>query len=144
MSLHAALVSDTLDTESIQTESAPQSAPEPAPAEPSFADLGLPAELLRAVTGLGFRTPTAIQAAAIPALLGGRDITGIAQTGTGKTAAFGLPLLAAVDATPGVQALVLCPTRELAVQVADAITSFATARPDITVVPIYGGTGFLP
>ncbi|WP_420121147.1 DEAD/DEAH box helicase [Nakamurella sp.] len=148
MSLHAALLSDTLDTESIQTAPAeqpePSVEPEPAPAEPSFADLGLPAELLRAVTGLGFRTPTAIQAAAIPALLGGRDITGIAQTGTGKTAAFGLPLLAAVDTTPGVQALVLCPTRELAVQVADAITSFATAMPDITVVPIYGGTGFLP
>ncbi|HEY5879806.1 MAG TPA: DEAD/DEAH box helicase [Nakamurella sp.] len=116
----------------------------PDAAEPGFTDLGLPPELLRAVTDLGFRTPTAIQAAAIPALLSGRDITGVAQTGTGKTAAFGLPLLAAIDPTPGVQSLVLCPTRELAVQVADAISSFASSMPDISVIAVYGGTGFLP
>jgi len=139
MSLPAVSIADTLDTESIQTTDAA-----PHAAEPGFTDLGLPAELLRAVTDLGFRTPTAIQAAAIPALLSGRDITGVAQTGTGKTAAFGLPLLAAVDPTPGVQALVLCPTRELAVQVADAISSFASSMPDISVIAVYGGTGFLP
>jgi ATP-dependent RNA helicase DeaD len=66
----------------------------------TFADLDLPAPLREAVLGLGFTTPTAIQAEAIPALLAGRDITGVAQTGTGKTAAFGLPLLAAVESSP--------------------------------------------
>ena len=91
-----------------------------------FNQLALPAALLRACADLGFQTPTAIQAEAIPALLGGRDITGVAQTGTGKTAAFGLPLLASIDPrSRGVQALVLTPTRELAVQVAEAISSFA-------------------
>ncbi len=139
MSALAVALPDALDTESIQEPDGPVQA-----GSPGFDDLGLPAELRRAVADLGFRTPTAIQAAAIPALLDGRDITGIAQTGTGKTAAFGLPLLATIDPTPGVQALVLCPTRELAVQVADAIGSFATAMPQISVVAVYGGTGFLP
>jgi ATP-dependent RNA helicase DeaD len=138
MSLPTVLSSDSFDTESIQTEG------DPPAAGPGFDELGLPGTLLRAVKDLGFTTPTAIQAAAIPALLAGRDITGVAQTGTGKTAAFGLPLLAAIDSTPGVQALVLCPTRELAVQVADAISSFATALPDVSVIAVYGGTGFLP
>jgi len=111
----------------------------------SFADLGLPATLLRAATDLGFTTPTAIQERAIPALLEGRDITGIAQTGTGKTAAFGLPLLAAVDPEAGhVQALVLAPTRELAMQVADAVTSFAAHLPAIDVVAVYGGSPYQP
>ncbi len=111
----------------------------------SFADLILPSALLRSIDELGFRAPTAIQSAAIPALLGGRDITGVAQTGTGKTAAFGLPLLAAVDEhVRAVQALVLTPTRELAVQVAEAIASFARHTPAVTVVPIYGGASFLP
>ena len=83
--------------------------------EATFADLGLPADLLRAVTDMGYVTPTDIQREAIPVLLAGRDVVGIAQTGTGKTAAFGLPLLDAVDARePVVQALVLVPTRELA------------------------------
>src|SRR6476659_2574835 len=141
MSMHAFDTADSPTTESIQNDGFDADL---AVAEPGFDDLGLPDELLRAVTGLGFRTPTAIQAEAIPALLGGGDITGVAQTGTGKTAAFGLPLLAAIDPTPGVQALVLCPTRELAIQVAEAITSFASALPAITVVPVYGGTGFLP
>ncbi len=110
-----------------------------------FAQLALPAALLRAVDDLGFQIPTAIQAEAIPALLGGRDITGVAQTGTGKTAAFGLPLLASIDpASRGVQALVLTPTRELAVQVSEAISSFAAHLPSLTVVPVYGGASFLP
>jgi ATP-dependent RNA helicase DeaD len=115
------------------------------PAGPSFEDLMLPKPLLDAVTALGFTTPSAIQEQAIPALLGGRDITGVAQTGTGKTAAFGLPLLAAIDpAVKRVQALVLTPTRELAIQVSEAITTFADRMPAITVVPIYGGASFLP
>jgi len=111
---------------------------------PRFADLELPAALLRAGADLGFEIPTAIQAAAIPALLAGRDITGVAQTGTGKTAAFGMPLLASITSRRGVQALVLTPTRELAVQVAEAIASFAQHMPSISVVPIYGGSSFLP
>ena len=110
-----------------------------------FADLNLPDPLLRAVHKLGFTVPSEIQEQAIPALLGGRDITGVAQTGTGKTAAFGLPLLAAIDPTlPQVQALVLTPTRELAMQVAEAIGTFAEYMPRLTVVPVYGGSSFLP
>ncbi len=110
-----------------------------------FADLDLPATLLRAIEKLGFTTPSEIQEQAIPALLAGRDITGVAQTGTGKTAAFGLPLLAAIDPSlRQVQALVLTPTRELAMQVAEAIGSFAEFMPKLTVVPVYGGSSFLP
>ena len=110
-----------------------------------FANLDLPAHLLRAVEKLGFTTPSEIQEQAIPALLSGRDITGVAQTGTGKTAAFGLPLLASIDPSlRQVQALVLTPTRELAMQVAEAIGSFAEFMPRLTVVPVYGGSSFLP
>ncbi len=106
---------------------------DPADADgPRFSDMALPATLLRAAATLGFSTPTAIQEQAIPALLAGRDITGVAQTGTGKTAAFGLPLLAAVDPTQrGVQALVLTPTRELAMQVAEALGTFAQHMPGL-------------
>jgi len=111
----------------------------------SFSDLGLPPALMRAVADLGFETPSAIQAQAVPALLAGRDIVGVAQTGTGKTAAFGLPLISAIDPSLGaVQAVVLAPTRELAMQVADAIQSFASHVPGLTVVPVYGGSPFLP
>jgi ATP-dependent RNA helicase DeaD len=111
----------------------------------TFADLDLPAALRDQVAALGFTTPTAIQAAAIPALLSGRDITGVAQTGTGKTAAFGLPLLAAVDPElREVQALVLAPTRELAGQVAEALESFARQMPGLEVVAVYGGSPYLP
>ncbi|MFF2266833.1 DEAD/DEAH box helicase [Cellulosimicrobium cellulans] len=127
-------------------ERADQTRPEPtAPAGPVFADLGLPAPLERAVSDLGFVTPSAIQAEAIPALLGGRDITGVAQTGTGKTAAFGLPLLAAIDPSlRRVQAVVLTPTRELAMQVADAVESFAAHLPKVDVVAVYGGSPYQP
>ncbi|GAA1630491.1 DEAD/DEAH box helicase [Georgenia ruanii] len=111
----------------------------------TFADLGLPADLLAAVSDLGFTTPTDIQAEAIPVLLGGRDVVGIAQTGTGKTAAFGLPLLAAVDPKDrAVQALVLTPTRELAMQVSDAVASFAHRTRDLVVLPVYGGSSYVP
>jgi ATP-dependent RNA helicase DeaD len=125
-----------------------EAAQTPAPAEPSgptFADLGLPSNILRAVTDLGFTTPSAIQERAIPALLSGRDITGVAQTGTGKTAAFGLPMLAAIDPELGrVQALVLTPTRELAMQVAEAIETFAKHLPGVEVVAVYGGSPYQP
>ncbi len=132
---------------SSDSAAAPLATAPAAPAEPTltFADLDLPAALRSAVTTLGFDTPTAIQAAAIPALLSGRDITGVAQTGTGKTAAFGLPLLAAVDPElREVQALVLAPTRELAMQVAEAIESFARDMPGLEVVAVYGGSPYLP
>lgn len=110
-----------------------------------FEDLHLPSALLRAVKNLGFTTPSEIQEQAIPPLLSGRDITGVAQTGTGKTAAFGLPLLASIDPSlRQVQALVLTPTRELAMQVAEAISTFAEYMPKLTVVPVYGGSSFLP
>ncbi|PYG02096.1 ATP-dependent RNA helicase DeaD [Georgenia satyanarayanai] len=117
----------------------------PARPETGFADLGLPDDLLSAVTDLGFTTPTGIQTEAIPLLLAGRDVVGVAQTGTGKTAAFGLPLLAAVDPKlRAVQALVLAPTRELALQVSDAIATFASHQRGLTVLPIYGGSSFTP
>lgn len=104
----------------------------------------LPPALARAVADLGFTDPTDIQRSAIPALLQGRDVVGIAQTGTGKTAAFGLPLLAAVDPDiRQVQALVVTPTRELALQVAEAIESFAAHQPT-RVVAVYGGASYVP
>jgi len=96
-----------------------------------------------AVTRLGFAEPTPIQAAAIPALLGGEDVVGIAQTGTGKTAAFGLPMLASIvpeDRRP--QGLVLVPTRELALQVTAALDSFAVDVPGVATVTIYGGAPY--
>ena len=110
----------------------------------TFADLDLPPDLLAAVQRLGFSTPTEIQAATIPALLAGRDVTGVAQTGTGKTAAFALPMLAGLEpAARRVQALVLVPTRELAIQVADAVESMAP-RGLARVLAIYGGAPYGP
>jgi ATP-dependent RNA helicase DeaD len=106
----------------------------------SFSDLGLSAPLLQALEGLGYKEPTPIQAAAIPLVLRDRDLLGQAQTGTGKTGAFMLPILERIDATSDVtQALVLCPTRELALQVADASRDFARNLRGVTVVPVYGG-----
>ena len=113
--------------------------------EITFADLGLPSDLLKAVTDMGFVTPTAIQKEAIPVLLAGRDVVGVAQTGTGKTAAFGLPLLDAVDSRDSVvQALVLAPTRELALQSAEAITDMAARSHGLEVVAVYGGAPYGP
>ena len=113
--------------------------------EMTFADLGLPDDLLAAITQMGYEVPTPIQAEAIPALLELHDVVGIAQTGTGKTAAFGLPLLAVIDSDERhVQALVLAPTRELAMQSAQAISDFASHSRDIDVVPVYGGSAYGP
>lgn len=110
---------------------------------PTFAALDLPKTLTDAIADLGFTEPTAIQLEAIPALLAGRDITGIAQTGTGKTAAFGLPMLAQIDPKlRAVQSLVLAPTRELAIQVAEHIESYAKYERGIEVVAVYGGAPF--
>ena len=112
----------------------------PSPSLASFAALQLPEPLLRAVTDKGYEEPTPIQRLAIPFLLKGRDVIGQAQTGTGKTAAFALPLLARIDPQiHAVQALVLVPTRELALQVATAVHAYAQHLPRVNVLPIFGG-----
>ncbi|WP_026374422.1 DEAD/DEAH box helicase [Agrococcus lahaulensis] len=109
----------------------------------TFAALGLPPEILRALDDVGYETPSAIQAETIPLLLQGRDIIGLAQTGTGKTAAFALPVLSAIDvARREPQALVLTPTRELAVQVCEAFERYAAHLGGVHVLPIYGGQGY--
>ncbi|WP_018872938.1 DEAD/DEAH box helicase [Thioalkalivibrio sp. ALJ16] len=107
---------------------------------PSFSQLGLSETLVRALSNMGFSSPTPVQAACIPALLEGHDVLGEAQTGTGKTGAFGLPLIERIDADQRhPQALVLAPTRELANQVAGALTAFAQPFASIDVLPVYGG-----
>ncbi|HYG65204.1 MAG TPA: DEAD/DEAH box helicase [Thermoanaerobaculia bacterium] len=108
----------------------------------SFGDLGLSEPLLKALTDAGYEAPTPIQEKTIPALLSGRDLIGQAQTGTGKTAAFSLPILQRLDLTgggAGVQALVLVPTRELALQVAEALHIYSRYLGRVSVLPIYGG-----
>ncbi len=105
-----------------------------------FTELGLSAPVLKAITSLGYEQPTPIQAQAIPYLLAGKNLLGVAQTGTGKTAAFALPLLSRVDTKQGKpQVLVLAPTRELAIQVAEAFQSYARHIKNFHVTPIYGG-----
>jgi len=128
-------------------DSAPSapSAEEPAEPENGFATLGLPDDILQAVTDMGYQIPTAIQEQTIPLLLSGRDVVGVAQTGTGKTAAFGLPLLAQIDPEARrVQAIVLAPTRELALQGADAMTEFAARSRNVNIVAVYGGSSYTP
>lgn len=110
---------------------------------PGFADLGLAPAVLQALTDAGYEQPSAIQAAAIPTLLTGRDVLGLAQTGTGKTAAFALPMLSRItggNAYP--QVLVLAPTRELAIQVAESFENYAKHQKDIRIVSIYGGQAY--
>ena len=109
----------------------------------TFADLGLGDPVLAALRDVGYETPSAIQAATIPTLLAGRDVVGLAQTGTGKTAAFALPILDRLDPsqkTP--QALVLAPTRELALQVCEAFEKYASHLRGVHVLPVYGGQGY--
>lgn len=109
----------------------------------SFSQLMLPEAIVRAVTELGYETPSPIQAAAIPKLLAGEDVLGQAQTGTGKTGAFALPLLARLDpAQNDPQILVLAPTRELAIQVAEAFQAYARYMPAFHVLPLYGGQSY--
>jgi ATP-dependent RNA helicase DeaD len=110
-----------------------------APAAPLFTELGLEPDLLATLEALGYEEPTPIQVEAIPTLLAGRDVLGQAATGTGKTAAFALPLVQRIDADlRGVQALVLAPTRELAVQVAEATHRYGAKR-GVSVLAVYGG-----
>lgn len=110
---------------------------------PRFRDLGLSDPLLKALDDVGYETPTQIQAQTIPALLEGHDLVGQAQTGTGKTAAFALPLLTKIDIQKNIpQLLVLAPTRELAIQVSEAFQRYAKHIRGFHVVPIYGGQDY--
>lgn len=112
-------------------------------AAPTFSDLGLSDPVLKALREIGYETPSAIQAATIPTLLSGRDVVGMAQTGTGKTAAFALPIVDRLDpAQKNPQALVLAPTRELALQVCEAFEKYAGHLKGVHVLPVYGGQGY--
>jgi len=142
------LTTDDVATEVVQIETAPVEIAEPVAATPkaadpnqkTFADLDISDDLLQAVTDMGFVSPSPIQAEAIPPILAGRDVIGQAQTGTGKTAAFGIPALELIDTSDrSVQVLVLCPTRELALQVADEVRKLAKYKRGLRVEAIYGG-----
>jgi ATP-dependent RNA helicase DeaD len=110
-----------------------------------FTDLGLSETVVRAVKGIGYESASPIQALTIPAMLEGVDILGQAQTGTGKTAAFALPILSRIDTKKRApQALVLVPTRELAIQVSEAFQKYAAGQPNFHVLPIYGGQSYVP
>ena len=114
-------------------------------ADLTFNDLQIHPSVLRAIADVGYETPSAIQAATIPAMLAGSDVVGLAQTGTGKTAAFAIPLLSKIDPKRrDTQALVLAPTRELALQVAEAFGRYGAHLPEINVLPIYGGASYGP
>ena len=109
----------------------------------TFSDLGLSDAVLKALRDVGYETPSAIQAATIPPLLEGRDVVGLAQTGTGKTAAFALPIIDRLDlAQKSPQALVLAPTRELALQVCEAFEKYASHLKGVHILPVYGGQGY--
>ncbi len=112
-------------------------------APPTFAELGLGEAMLKGLADVGYESPSRIQAETIPPLLSGQDVVGLAQTGTGKTAAFALPILDRLDLkqkTP--QALVLAPTRELALQVCEAFEKYASHAKGVHVLPVYGGQGY--
>ncbi|WP_425548019.1 DEAD/DEAH box helicase [Arthrobacter ginkgonis] len=133
-----------------QTAETPNAA-ERATDEVMFADLGIDGRILSAVVDLGYEKPSPIQAATIPLLLEGRDVVGVAQTGTGKTAAFAIPALSRLAELADLngpasspQVLVLAPTRELALQVAEAFNSYAKYLDNFTVLPVYGGSAYGP
>ncbi|MFZ0717392.1 DEAD/DEAH box helicase [Mycobacterium sp.] len=110
----------------------------------TFADLQIHPSVLQALADVGYESPSAIQAATIPALMAGSDVVGLAQTGTGKTAAFAVPILSKIDtSSKKTQALVLAPTRELALQVAEAFSRYGAHLPQINVLPIYGGASYM-
>ena len=103
-----------------------------------FATLGLKESIVKAVSDLGFTQPSQIQAESIPVTLSGADLIGQAQTGTGKTAAYSLPILTKMSKAPGIKALILAPTRELAVQVHDEIKRLSKYE-KVEVLSVYGG-----
>ncbi len=116
-----------------------------APDSPDFGALSLHPDVLAVLTEVGYESPSPIQAQTIPPLMAGHDVLGQAQTGTGKTAAFALPILSRIDRRAGKpQALVLAPTRELAIQVAEAFQRYAAHIPGFQVLPIYGGQSYGP
>jgi ATP-dependent RNA helicase DeaD len=109
----------------------------------TFDDLGLDPRVLKAIKDVGYETPSPIQAEAIPHLLDGQHVVGLAQTGTGKTAAFALPILSRIDLSQkSPQVLVLAPTRELALQVSEAFEKYAGQIKGLHVLPVYGGQGY--
>lgn len=109
----------------------------------TFTELGLSDPVLKALKDVGYEIPSAIQAATIPTLLKDRDVVGLAQTGTGKTAAFALPILSRLDLSQkNPQALILAPTRELALQVCEAFEKYASHMRGVHVLPVYGGQGY--
>ncbi|WLP91358.1 DEAD/DEAH box helicase [Gordonia sp. NB41Y] len=113
------------------------------PSAITFDDLDIAPKVRSAITEVGYEKPSPIQAATIPPLMAGRDVVGLAQTGTGKTAAFAIPILSRID--PSVrrpQALVLAPTRELALQVSEAFEKYSAHMPDVRILPIYGGQSY--
>lgn len=128
-----------------EPDPSPENNSDPADTNPTFADLQIHPAVLQAVADVGYESPSAIQAATIPPMLAGSDVVGLAQTGTGKTAAFAIPILSKIDVTSkATQALVLAPTRELALQVAEAFGRYGTHLPEVNVLAIYGGASYGP
>ena len=131
------------DVLKLNDEPSAEPAAEPKKLENGFKTLGLPEKVIEAVKRVGFEQPSPIQAQTIPLLMKGRDVVGLAQTGTGKTAAFALPVLSQIDPDKRYpQALVLAPTRELALQVSDSFQSFADHIGGVSILPIYGGQAY--
>ncbi|MBF4547621.1 DEAD/DEAH box helicase [Corynebacterium afermentans subsp. lipophilum] len=131
------------DVLKLNDEPSAEPAAEPKKLENGFETLGLPDQVIEAVKRVGFEQPSPIQAQTIPLLMDGRDVVGLAQTGTGKTAAFALPVLSQIDPEKRYpQALVLAPTRELALQVSDSFQSFADHIGGVSILPIYGGQAY--
>ena len=151
------ITENTVESPAVEAEETAAEATAEAPAEKAeeegvrFTDLGLDARVLAALEEVGYEKPSPIQEQTIPLLLEGHDVVGLAQTGTGKTAAFALPALSRMAELADIngvsrdtQVLVLAPTRELALQVAEAFSSYATHMEDFTVLPIYGGSPYGP
>ena len=151
------ITENTVESPAVEAEETTAEATAEAPAEKAeeagvrFTDLGLDARVLAALEEVGYEKPSPIQEQTIPLLLEGHDVVGLAQTGTGKTAAFALPALSRMAELADIngvsrdtQVLVLAPTRELALQVAEAFSSYATHMDDFTVLPIYGGSPYGP
>src|SRR3954452_1628651 len=117
--------------------------PDATSADITFADLQIHPAVLQALADVGYESPSAIQAATIPAMMAGSDVVGVAQTGNGKTAAFAIPILSRIDTTSRTtQALVLAPTRELALQVAEAFGRYGSHLPQLNVLAVYGGASY--